>query len=56
MRGIKDCGSLVECDRYLEGLLESLGNTRLLGYIELDADEIKYMANLISKELAKPYF
>jgi hypothetical protein len=32
MRGIKDCGSLAECDKYFENLLDSLGNPRLLGY------------------------
>jgi len=54
--GVKDCNYLEECDRYFEDVLSLSKNRGVLGYIELDVDEIEHMAGLISKELVKPDF
>ncbi|MGI1690911.1 hypothetical protein [Thermoanaerobacter uzonensis] len=53
---IRDCNYLEECDRYFEDVLSLSKNKEILGYIELDPDEIDHMAGLISKELVKPDF
>ncbi|ADL68467.1 conserved hypothetical protein [Thermoanaerobacterium thermosaccharolyticum DSM 571] len=54
--GVKNCSCLADCDKYFEDLLALSEKKKLLGYIELDSEDLEHMASLISKEIQKPYF
>lgn len=56
MYGVRDCTCLEESDKYFENLLNQSAVRGILGFIELNSDELNYIADLISKEVVKPSF